>query len=119
VIAAFDRSRVPQALISIEGRIEFSNKAMCRLLGQDEGVDGLNVSETTLNGVVPGLMRALRAAHVDGKPCERRARVYRGDNKPALELTLWFCPLPLPGTEIHLMIRVEEEDARRRTRDSE
>ena len=54
-------------------------------------------------------MRALRAAHVDGKPCERRARVFRGDDKPALELTLWFCPLPIPGTEIHLMIRVEEE----------
>ncbi len=119
VIAAFDRSRVPQALISIEGRIEFSNKAFCRLLGQDEGVDGLNVSETTLNGVVPGLMRALRSAHVDGKPCERRARVFRGDNKPALELTLWFCPLPLPGTEIHLMIRVEEEDPKRRSRDSD
>lgn len=119
VIAAFDRSRVPQALVSIDGRIEFANKAMCRLLGQDEGVDGLSVSETTLAGVIPGLMRALRSAHVDGKPCERRARVYRGDNKPALELTLWFCPLPIAGTEIHLMIRVEEEDPRRRSRDSE
>ena len=118
LVAAFERSRVPQALISIEGRIEFSNKAFARLLGHDQGVDGLNVSETTLNGVVPGLMRALRAAHVDGKPCERRARVFRGDDNPALELTLWFCPLPIAGTEIHLMIRVEEEDPKRRARDS-
>ena len=118
LVAAFDRSRVPQALVSIEGRIEFSNKAFARLLGQDDNVDGLSLSETTLNGVVPGLMRALRAAHVDGKPCERRARVFRGDDKPALELTLWFCPLPIAGTEIHLMIRVEEEDPKRRARES-
>jgi serine/threonine protein kinase len=113
VIAAFDRSRVPQALLAIDGRIAFANKAFNRLMGQDAGTDGLNVSETTLANVVPGLMRAVRAAHVDGKPCERRARVFRGDDKPALELTLWFCPLPLPGTEIHLMIRVQDEKLRR------
>ncbi|MBA3452586.1 MAG: serine/threonine protein kinase [Deltaproteobacteria bacterium] len=118
LVAAFERSRVPQALVSIEGRIEFSNKAFSRLLGHDDSVDGLNLTETAINGFVPGLMRALRAAHVDGKPCERRARVFRGDDKPALELTLWFCPLPIAGTEIHLMIRVEEEDAKRRAKDN-
>ncbi len=117
LVAAFERSRVPQALVSLEGRIEFSNKAFSRLLGHDDSVDGLSLSETTINGLVPGLMRALRAAHVDGKPCERRARVFRGDDKAALELTLWFCPLPIAGTEIHLMIRVEEEDPKRRARE--
>ncbi len=119
VLAAFDRSRVPQALLSIDGRIELANKAFCRLLGQDTGVDGQNVSDTSLNNVVPGLMRALRAAHLEGKPCERRASVFRGENKAALQLTLWFCPLPLPGTEIHLMIRVQEEDGKRRKADEE
>ena len=49
--------------------------------------------------------------HVDGKPIERRARVERGDDQPALELVCWFCPLPLVGTEIHLMIRVSDEGA--------
>jgi len=116
LVAAFERSRVPQALVSLTGRIEFSNKAFSRLLGHDDSVDGLSLTETALNAFVPGLMRALRAAHVDGKPCERRARVFRGDDKPALELTLWFCPLPIAGTEIHLMIRVEEEDPKRRAR---
>ncbi len=48
------------------------------------------------------------------KPCERRARVFRGNDAPALELTLWFSPLGLPGLDIHLMIRVEEADPRRR-----
>ncbi len=118
LVAAFERSRVPQALVSIDGRIEFSNKAFSRLLGHDDSVDGLNLTETSVNAFVPGLMRALRAAHVDGKPCERRARVFRGDDKPALELTLWFCPLPIAGAEIHLMIRVEEEDPKRRARES-
>ncbi|MDX2093812.1 MAG: protein kinase [Kofleriaceae bacterium] len=118
--AAFERSRVPQALVSIEGRIEFANKAFGRLLGanDDETIEGLSVTETTLTSVVPGLMRALKAAHNDGTPAERRARVFRGDDKPALELTLWFSPLPLAGTEIHLMIRVEEEDPRKRARES-
>lgn len=118
LVAAFERSRVPQALVSIDGRIEFSNKAFSRLLGQDDNVEGLNLIETPINAFVPGLMRALRAAHADGKPCERKARVFRGDDKPALELTLWFCPLPIGGTEIHLMIRVEEEDPKRRARES-
>jgi serine/threonine-protein kinase len=113
VLAAFERSRVPQALLAIDGRITISNKAFNRLLGQDEGVEDQNVNDTSLANVVPGLMRAMRAAHVDGKPCERRARVFRGNDKPALELTLWFCPLPLPGTEIHLMVRVEDERKRR------
>ncbi len=118
IVAAYERSRVPQALVSLDGRIEFANKAFGRLLGQEDGVEGLSLTETTLNSVVPGIMRALRSAHGDGKPLERRARVYRGDDKPALELTLWFCPLPLPGTEIHVMIRVEEEDPKRRVRES-
>jgi serine/threonine protein kinase len=113
VLAAFERSRVPQALLAIDGRIAISNKAFNRLLGQDDGVEDQNVTETSLANVVPGLMRAIRSAHVDGKPCERRARVFRGNDKPALELTLWFCPLPLPGTEIHLMVRVQDEKRRR------
>jgi serine/threonine protein kinase len=121
ITAAFERSRVPQALMSIEGRIAFANKAFGRLLGltEDENIEGLSVTETTLASVVPGLLRALRAAHTDGKPAERRARVFRGTDQPALELTLWFSPLPLGGTEIHLMIRVEEEDPRKRARDSD
>jgi serine/threonine protein kinase len=121
ITAAFERSRVPQALLSIDGRIEFANKAFGRLLGlnEDESIEGLNITETTLTSVVPGLIRALRTAHNDGKPAERRARVFRGDDSPALELTLWFSPLPIAGTEIHLMIRVEEQDPRKRGRDSD
>ena len=114
IVAAFDRSRIPQALLSLDGVIVYSNKAFLRLLGQDTPVEGLDVKQTTLHTVLPGLQRAMRTAHSDGKPCERRARVFRGNDQPSLELSVWLSPLPLPGTEIHMMIRVEESDGRRR-----
>ncbi|MDQ3334447.1 MAG: protein kinase [Myxococcota bacterium] len=112
--AAFDRSRIPQALLSLDGVIVYSNKAFLRLLGQETPVEGLDIKQTTLHTVLPGLQRAMRTAHSDGKPCERRARVFRGNDQPSLELCVWLSPLPLPGTEIHMMIRVEESDGRRR-----
>jgi serine/threonine-protein kinase len=114
IVAAFERSRVPQALLSLEGTIVYSNKAFLRLLGQETPVEGLDIKQTTLHTVLPGLQRAMRTAHTDGKPCERRARVFRGNDQPSLELSVWLSPLPLPGTEIHMLIRVEESDGRRR-----
>lgn len=114
LVAAFERSRVPQALVSIDGDIVLANKGFARLLGADGGVEGRNVSETTLATVVPGFARALRAVHHSGTPSERRARVFRGHDAPALELTLWLSPLGAPGLEVHLMVRVEEADPRRR-----
>lgn len=110
---AFERSRIPQALLALDGSIVAANKGFARLCGAEE-VEGLNVMQTTLSGVIPGLMRALRSTHVDGTPLERRARVYRGDDKPALELACWFSPLALPGSEIHLLIRATDEEPRRR-----
>ena len=101
-------------MLSLDGNIVFANRGFARLLGVETSLEGLNVSETTLATVVPGFSRALRATYQSGKPCERRARVFRGNDAPALELTLWFSPLGYPGIEVHLMIRVEEADARRR-----
>jgi serine/threonine protein kinase len=109
LVAMFDRSRCPQALLSLDGVIVYANKAFLRLLGQDKPVDGLDIEQTTLDKVLPGLQRAMRSAHSDGKPCERRARVFRGNDQPSLELSVWLSPLPLPGMEIHMIIRVEEE----------
>lgn len=40
--------------------------------------------------------------------------MFRGADTPALELTVWLTPLPLPGTELHMIIRVEEDTGRRR-----
>jgi serine/threonine-protein kinase len=113
LIAAFERSRVPQALVSLDGDIVLANKGFARLLGIERGLEGMNVSETTLATVVPGFARAVRTAHHTGQTCERRARVFRGHDAPALELTLWFSPLGAPGLEVHLLVRVEEADARR------
>ena len=67
--SAFDRSRVPQALVSLDGRIGHANAAFAPLIGVADGaVEGLSITATTLNGLVPGFMRALKAAHTDGLP---------------------------------------------------
>ncbi|CAN5826082.1 hypothetical protein BH11MYX2_BH11MYX2_24400 [soil metagenome] len=117
IVTAFERSTVPQALLSLDGRIELANNAFARLCGIDGDATGLMFSATTLASVVPGIQRVLKAAHSDGKPQERRARVFRGEDRPALELVMWFAPVALVGSEVHLMIRAEEEDPKRRARD--
>src|SRR5260221_7064257 len=114
----FERSRLPQAMVSIEGTLVFANRAFSKLVGVDidKGVDGLAVTDTALATFVPGLMRAVQKCHAEGKPSERRAKVYRGADKPPLELAIWLSPLPVPGYEVHLLVRVEELDPRHEER---
>jgi serine/threonine protein kinase len=107
---AFERSRLAQAIVSLEGVVTVANRAFVTLLGHDDdkGVDGLALTDTALASWIPGLMRALRSCHADGAPVERRAKVFRGTDKPPLELTIWLTPLPVPGYEIHLIARTAE-----------
>jgi serine/threonine protein kinase len=108
-VQAFERSHVPQALLSLEGALAFVNQAFAQLVGQDAAaLEGTLVADTALAESVPGLMRAVRSVHADGKPTERRASVYRGNQQPPLELTVWLLPLPLPGKEIHMLGRVDD-----------
>ncbi|MDB4959396.1 MAG: serine/threonine protein kinase [Myxococcales bacterium] len=110
---AFDRSRLPQALLSISGVIATANKSFAKLVGQDgQSLDNAQISETALMQFVPGLMRAIKTVHLDHKAIERRARVFRGADIPPLELIISLAPLPMPGCEVHMIIRVEEVDAR-------
>jgi serine/threonine protein kinase len=118
ITQAFERSRIPQAILSVDGLFVATNRAFNKLVNQDEkGCDGLVLTETTLTTFVPGLLRALRSVHVDGKPIERRAKVFRGNDRPPYELSIWLSPLPIPGQEIHMLVRVEEIDPRRQQRD--
>lgn len=74
VQTAFERSRIPQALLSIEGTMVASNRAFNKLASMDEkGVEGLPVTELSIATYVPGLLRALRTVHTEGRPSERRA----------------------------------------------
>jgi serine/threonine protein kinase len=110
---AFDRSRLPQALVSVSGLILTANKSFVKLVGQEgTSLDNTQISETPLMQFVPGLMRAIKSVHVDHKPIERRARVFRGADTPPLELIIVLSPLPMAGCEVHMIIRVEEVDAR-------
>jgi PAS domain-containing protein len=104
----FERSRLPQALLTSAGTFAFANRAFGSLVGTgDTPLEGSSLADTSLASLVPGLMRALRSVHIDGKPTERHARVERQGQSP-LELTLWLYPLPLTGQEIHLFVRVED-----------
>jgi serine/threonine-protein kinase len=109
---AFERSKVPQALLSVDGVLAAANKAFAKLVGREDfaTLDGVALADTALATFVPGLARALRAVHAEGKATERRASVYRGADKPALELVLWILPLPVPGQELHLLVRVVEAE---------
>jgi serine/threonine-protein kinase len=113
---AFERSRLPMALVSLEGLITASNRAFHKLVNLEEhGADGVALGDTALASFVPGLLRALRLVHGDGKPAERRARVFRGADVPPLELVIWLTPLPIPGSEIHMLLRVDEVESRLRS----
>jgi serine/threonine protein kinase len=114
ITQSFERSRVPQALLSLDGKVVVANAAFAKLVGQDiSALEGLSVADTALAEFVPGLMRAIKAVHNDAKATERRAKVYRGTDRPALELTLWLLPLPFPGQEVHLLVRVDEAEKQR------
>ncbi len=114
ITQAFDRSRIPQAILSVDGLFVATNRAFNKLVNQDEkGCEGLVLTDTALTTFVPGLLRALRGVHSDGKPIERRAKVFRGNDRPPYELSIWLSPLPIPGQEIHMLVRVEEIDPRR------
>jgi serine/threonine protein kinase len=106
---AFERSRLAQLIVSVEGVIAAANRTFAQLVGHDErGVDGLALSDTVFMSWVPGLLRAIRACHADGVPTERRAKVFRGADRPPLELVLWLTPLPVPGYEVHVIVRASE-----------
>jgi PAS domain-containing protein len=106
ICQAFERSRLPQALISLDGTVVLANKAFAKLVGNEQ-VESISITETALAQLVPGLMRAIRAVHMDNKATERRALIDRA-NKPPLQLTLWLFPLPIAGQEVHMFARIEE-----------
>ena len=115
ISTAFERSRMPQAVMSVEGLIVASNRAFNKFVNRDDGAEGMLLSDTTLPTHVPGLLRSLRIAHVGGKPHERRALVKRSGGRPPLELTVLISPLPIAGQEIQLVVHVEESNPTRET----
>lgn len=104
--AAFERSRMPQALCGQDGVIVYANKAFCAFVG-DPQVEGKPLAGTTLAAAVGSLVAALPQVHETRKSCERRAWVKR-EGRTSLEVTVWVSPLPLPGMELHLVVRVDE-----------
>jgi serine/threonine-protein kinase len=108
IATAFERSRLPQALLALDGTITYHNRAFGKMTGDMEGgVEGKLVDATSLGLALPDLIDDLREVHAHNKARERRALVDRGDG--ALELIVWLSPLSIPDCEIHLVIRYEKK----------
>jgi hypothetical protein len=105
---AFERSPLPQALLSAAGTLAFANTAFTQLIGAEGTIDGVHISETALASYIPGLVRAARAVATDGKPTERRAKIFRGAGQTPLEVIMWLAPLPVDGNEIQMIVRLDE-----------
>jgi len=112
LVAAFERSRMPQALVTLDGTITFANAAFAKLLELPE-VEGLDVTKTPFGMVLSDLVYELREVYATGMSAERRVLVPSGGDQRPLEVAIWLCPMSLPGAEIHIMIRAEESVARR------
>ncbi|HEY5946019.1 MAG TPA: hypothetical protein VIV40_11040, partial [Kofleriaceae bacterium] len=107
--AAWDQSRAPQAIVSIEGDIVTCNLAFQKFVKSE--CENVTLADTLVARYVPGLMQAARMAHIGKTIAELKAEVSRGADRKPLHITLWFLPLPLVGQELHLIIRVEEIQA--------
>ena len=107
ILAAFERSRLPQAFVTPSGTITFGNKAFNKLVGL-ESSDGALIGKTSLAVAVPDLLEAVVLVNGTAKSQERRAFVPRGDGKAPLELSGWLSPLPIENQEVHVIVRVIE-----------
>ena len=108
LVEAFERSQLPQAIVSADGVVAFANRAFSELLGAgDASVEGMPLAATALAACVPGLGRAVQACHEQRAVLERRANVLRGDGERPLALALWLTPLAVPGYDVQLVVRVE------------
>jgi serine/threonine protein kinase len=105
IAGAFDASRMPQAILSIEGDIVACNPAFQKFVKDD--CDHTSIDETSLARFVPQLKEAI--ASVGRTPLELRRDVARGAGRATLRLTLWLVPVQIVGQEVHLLVRVEEK----------
>ena len=107
-VEAFERSRLPQAIVSSDGVVAVANRAFAELLGAgDAAIEGQPLATTALAACVPGLARAVQTCHEQSTALERRANVLRGDDARPLALVVWLTPLAVPGYDVQLIVRIE------------
>jgi eukaryotic-like serine/threonine-protein kinase len=102
---AFDASRMPQAIVSVDGNVVACNPAFQKFVKDD--CEDVSIEDTLLARFVPQLQEAIGS--VGRTPLELRRDVSRGPDRAALRLTIWLVPVQIVGQEIHLLVRVEEK----------
>lgn len=94
-VQLFTRSRLAQALFTIDGTVALANRAF-RALAPEACAEVPDLSR--LMGAIPALMPSLREAHTTGAPVE-----CRGDRELA-NRAVWVTPVPQRTGELHVMI---------------
>ncbi|MCA9677796.1 MAG: protein kinase [Kofleriaceae bacterium] len=86
---AFDQLEVACAGLDVDGTIRVANRAFRRVLGGDEPVAGVNVCDTALGQLHPGLREDLRLAAMRGETIRGQLLVPDGDGgDEVMRLTL-------------------------------
>jgi serine/threonine protein kinase len=106
----FDKSGLPQALLTTDGVVAVANEAFGQLIGQGS-VEGMSVADTALVGCVPDFLDHVSAARDQERPIEVRAHV-EAENSAPLDLSLWL--VPFSDEYVHVLVRyVQRMQARR------
>lgn len=99
----FTRSRIAQALFTVDGKVTLANKAF-RAFAPEACADAPDLS--ALIEAVPELLPSLRKAHTAGSPVECRGVDRR--ERDASGLVLWATPVPQRTGELHVIVRFDE-----------
>ncbi len=99
----FGRSLVAQAVVSVGGAIAHSNEAFQLLLGEVPARERGAVA--SLEHLVPGIVDTIGRVQAEGRPVELRVNL-TGDSDRGCDLVVWLSPLPLPDSDIHLLVRI-------------
>lgn len=96
----FTRSRIAQALFTVDGAVTLANKAF-RTFAPEACADVPDLS--LLVAAVPELVPSLRAAHSTGAPTACRG--VDPQDPDAGEVVVWITPVPQRTGELHVMVR--------------
>ena len=105
--AAYDLSPLPMAGLDVDGQIVLANRAFAQFVSGDPRapVEGVNVAETRLLEVHPGLAYDLRHVHVSAESVQRVLDLTLQDERP-IRLMLLMVPGSADAGEIQLVVQL-------------
>jgi serine/threonine protein kinase len=100
----FEESLFAQALMGADGSIVVANRAFASLVG-DHAAIGRNFAQLAFARDFPMVLEAVRAAHAESWPVERRAKM-----TSSMELVVWAVRTTAMHDHVHVIARIAETD---------